>query len=516
MYTEYNQKRAKTANFRLKNPQNQYHPTQTNNFRDIYINQSPTYYNQYRYKPEDEEEYMQQIQYIHNRKKPAEYYNDNKNFQRTMKNLNIRPDYFLNEFNSIKENIGQDNEKTFLKRKVKTYKNKSPSKIDGNYYLIENVKKSDDLKIGRNIISYREYDHQSYEGINKQKRLQRNGPLQKKNIFHTDRGIEISQSYVEPVAQKICNIVIKAEPKKDKDKTKKLKSDKKQKNEGFTKNIEIEGNVAQGSAIPFKKLNININSNNNTNKSITLKKDSKPKITLTENIYDYNNENNDLKEEKNLTDINNKRRTNENNEKEILKNKTKEKNIRGEEQDIRGQEEEIEDEEEQEQEEGHMVNENEEEIEDGQEQAESEQVDDQGEIEQLEDEEEDNNKNNNMIEYENENEEENNGINKQEIEELEEEEQHQIQISNNINSIKDKQIDYKLQKENEIQLKGIKTNKPIMKIEKFQVFQKANIAKPKPKKNYYRLRVIKDNKIKYRNAKSSKYATTKNKTKKKL
>ena len=150
MHTEYNPKRAKTANFRLINPQKQYYPTQTNNFRDIYINQSPTYYNQIRYRPEDEqEEYMHQIQYINNRKKPTGYYNKGKDFQKTMKNLDIKPDYFFNEFNSMKDSVErdrEDQERTFIKKAVKTYTNQSHNKIDENYYIIENVKKSEDFK----------------------------------------------------------------------------------------------------------------------------------------------------------------------------------------------------------------------------------------------------------------------------------------------------------------------------------------------------------------------------------
>ena len=480
MYTEYNQKRAKTANFRLKNSEKQYHPAQTNNFRDIYINQSPTFYNQYRYKPEDEEEeeeYMHKFQYIHNKKKPAEYYNKNKEFQRTMKNLNIKPDYFLNEFNSIKDSVEREHEKTFLKKAVKTYTNQSPNKKGEQYYIINNVKKSEDFNNERKIMNYREYGHQSYEGYNKPQKFIRNGPLPQKKNFNTEINIARSQSYLEPVAQKICNIVIKAEPKKDKDK--KLKSDKKTKKEGFTKNIQIEENVAQGSAIPYKKININN------------KKDSKPKLSLEENIYEDNNENinNNLKKEK---DMNNDK--NINNEKEILRNKAKENNKEKDIRDIRGHKEEIDDEDEQV--EGNIQGiENEEEIEDGQEQIEDEQID-QEEIEQLEDEDEDNN--NKKDQYEND--EENNGINKEEIEELEEEEQHQIQLSNNI---KDKQIYYKLQKENEINLIGIKANKPIMKIEKFSYFKKGNNIIQKHKKNYSRLRIIRDNKIQIKGIKKN-------------
>ena len=446
------------------------------------IHQHP--YNQIRYRPEDEqEEYMHQIQYINN-KKPAGYYNTGKDFQKTMKNLDIKPDYFFNEFNSMKDSVErdrEDQERTFIKKAVKTYTNQSPNKIGEEYYIIENVKKSEDYKDAPKIRNYRDYDHQSYEGYNKLKKFQRNRPFPHKNNFNTEINVARSQSYLEPVAQKICNIIIKAEPKKEKDKEKKLKSDKKPKNEGFTKNMEIEENVAQGSAVPYKKINVNV------------KKDSKPKLSLEENIYDDNNENvnNNLKKEKEMNNDN--KINNLENEKEILRNKAiennKEKNIRIEGQnmrDLRGQEEEIEDEDEQGEAQMQEL-ENEEEIEEGQEQIEDEQ-NDQGEIEQLE-EEEDNN-NNKMIEYENE--EESEGINKEEIEELEEEEQHQIQLSNNI---KDKQNDYKLQKENEINLVGIKEKKPIMKIGKFQLFQKGNNVNQKQKKTYSRLRIIRDNKI---------------------
>ena len=51
---EIDQKREKKSNFRIKSASNQYQPHQTNNFRDIYINQSPTYFNQYRYPKENQ------------------------------------------------------------------------------------------------------------------------------------------------------------------------------------------------------------------------------------------------------------------------------------------------------------------------------------------------------------------------------------------------------------------------------------------------------------------------------
>ena len=69
MLNDYNQKRAKTTNFHINNPKNQYQNSQTNNFRDIYINQSPIYYNQYRYEQEEPHSYIEQIQYIQNQKK---------------------------------------------------------------------------------------------------------------------------------------------------------------------------------------------------------------------------------------------------------------------------------------------------------------------------------------------------------------------------------------------------------------------------------------------------------------
>ena len=258
MLNDYNQKRAKTTNFRLNNSKNQYQNSQTNNFRDIYINQSPIYYNQYRYEQEEPHSYIEQIHYIQNQKKQeGDYFYKDKNLQKTMKNLNLKPEYFFNEFNSVKDSVDGDKEKTFIQKSVNTFANQKTNKLNDNFFFIENNKNIDKQKNEKKIFKYKEYDHQSYKGSKKPHLKERNLPIIEKNNY-TEINLEENDNYSNTVAQKICNIIIMGEPKKDKNK--KLKSGTKAKKyEKFAKNIEIEENVAQGSAIAKKKINFDIN-----------------------------------------------------------------------------------------------------------------------------------------------------------------------------------------------------------------------------------------------------------------
>lgn len=244
MFNDYNTKRAKTTNFRLANENNRYDVPQSNTFRDIYINQFPTYYSQYGY--ENNSKNIPQPHYIQRRKTPEEFFEREDHYEKTMKNLNLKPNYFYK--NETRNNIVQ--------RSVKTFVNQSPNRLNqteyiyrNNYNNINNMGKSHEPFYNYNENS----NHQYYEGKKIPKKFYKNRIIKKKYDYPNEDSNNLeNEDSLQPVAQKICNIIIKAEPKKDK--TKQLKNDKKKKSKGFSnQNMEIEGNVSHGSAIAEKK-----------------------------------------------------------------------------------------------------------------------------------------------------------------------------------------------------------------------------------------------------------------------
>ena len=515
MLNNYNEKRAKTSNYRLKNPTNQYKNSQTNNFRDIYINQSPIYYNQYRYEQEEPHSYIEQVHYIQNPKKQGDYFNKEQNFQKTMKNLNLKPEYFFNEFNSVKDSSDVDKEKTFIQKSVNTFANQKINKLNDKFFFIENNKNIDKQKNEKKIYKHKEYEHQSYKGPKKPHLKERNLPIIQKNNY-TEINLEENDNYLNTVAQKICNIIIKGEPKKDKNK--KLKSGTKtKKNEKFMQNIEIEENVAQGSAIAKKKINFDINAMKAKHKILNI---SPPSMD-----YDENKEEKAIKEKssylekrkkdeiKNFQKKSNEKAKFEKIDKNLREKKKSKLEEQGHEQDqeIIENEEEMENErrepygrrkkiqkknieEEQEIEDGQIQEpeiEEEQEVEEPQEHFEEENIEQKEQIEQMQYDEELED-NNNLIKLNDiNNEEGSNGINKGDIEELEEEEQQQIHVLYKLNNKRNKRIEYKLQKESEIKIDSIKEKKPLMKIEKFQINQKSNNTKF-PQKKTSKLKIYYD------------------------
>ena len=500
MFNENNQKRAKTSNFRLNNTSKPYQVSQTNNFRDIYINQSPTYYNHYRLAQEEQPpSYMHQIQYKKIQNKPRDFYRQEGNkFQKTMKNLTLKPEYFFSEFNSIKDN--EDLERTYIQKSnfnqksVNIFTNQNTRKSNEHYYIIEKKRNAEKPNKEKSIIKIKEYGQPKNEKPLNQKKFNNNKPLIKKeNYIITENKMERSESFLQPVAQKICNIIIKGEAKKEK---KKMKSGKKNhKIDKFTQNIEIEENVSQGSAIA-KKLNfkiidpkIEISSSTPNIKYKKIEQEEKERIKnkeennngkkrknekgILERIIKRDDEEYEIEEDEQFMDKNieeNKinKKVNEPKEQEIKENvemENEEGNLDERERQV--YEKEIEEEQE---------------MEEGQEQIEDDKIEQGEQIEQLEDDGEENIKINA-------NEEE---MNKGDIEELEEEEQQQIQISKNVDKKLIKKTDFTLQKENEITLKAIKEKKPLFKIEKFQILEMSNKPKLKQQKNKIKLKIIND------------------------
>ena len=532
MLNEIDQKREKKSNFRIKSASNQYQPHQTNNFRDIYINQSPTYFNQYRYPKENQSPYIRQVLYMHRTRSPDNYYQEGEDLEKTMKNIKIKPNYYLNDLNDVQKSV-EEEDKKFVKRAVNTFTNKSPRRLGEKYYIIDNnhkvnINKSLNKNDGKLILSNKQYEHQSYQGEKYPKKIY--NPFLHNNDYNHNLNIEKNE-ISKPVAQKICNITIKGETSNEQ--AKKFKSSKKrQKHPNYLKNnIEIEENIVQNSAIPDKNINFNINATKS-------KLSSSSENYNEEDYYDNEeNENEDIEEieekEEGIT-ISTERRNDENSseqqgpilnnqiykrkikieretendnneayedDEDTLRNTNKEikaKNNHDINRDIeleREHQEEIEIEEdgdleqEQEQEQDQEQDQDLEEG-DGQEQEqeiEDEQIDQGEQIEQLEDDDgEENNNENNEKNIENETlKESTNRINKEEIEELEEESQQQGQLSNiNINNNEiNKNLVLLMQKQDEIKLEGnnIQEDKQLNNIQEDKPLN--NIQEDKPVNN---------------------------------
>ena len=488
MLNENSENRAKTTKSHIKNNSKSYQIPQSNNFRDIYINQSPTYYNQYRYEQENKNPYKNQFHYLQRQKGPEDFYIEEDNLEKTMK-IKLKPDFFFNEFNSMKESMGKDN--NYVERSVNTFTNKSPSKLGEKYYIINNKNKTESQN-DRKILTYKEYGHQSYKGERIPQKFYRNGPLFQTSNYDSNIKLDNAEESIKPVAQKICNITIKGGIKKERGK--KLRSGKKKQKKNIMENMEFEGNLPHpnANAIPDKNINFNISATKSKLSSSSANYNEDENYEESEN---EENENEEIEEKEEEIPISEERKmvqmrngqikTNkkriyqkdgeENNEEyeeedeENLRNGetiNKERETLGEEQEIEGyndNDEEIEIEEEGEQDEGteqdyNKVTERDEkheiEIEEGTEQNEDEQIEQGEQIEQLEDDEEENN------EQMNENEDIRNiiKVNKGDIEELEDEEQQINEMTNN--TIKEnenenkKDDDLNLQKENEIKLEG--------------------------------------------------------------
>ena len=496
MLNENSENRAKTTNSHIRHNSKSYQVPQSNNFRDIYINHSPTYYNkQYRYEQEKKNPYQKQFQYLQRQKGPEDYYIEEDNLEKTMK-LKLKPDYFFNEFNSMNKSMEKAN--NYVERSVNTFTNKSPSKLGEKYYIINNKNKNESQN-DRQILTYKEYGHQSYKGERIPQKFYRNGPLYQTSNYNSNIKIETENSG-QPVAQKICNITIKGGIKKERGK--KFKSGKKKHKRNYMENLVFEGNVPQANAntnaIPDKNINFNISATKSKLSSSSANYNDDENYEESENEEIENEEIEEKEEEipnteeRKLIEMTNKQKTNkkrlfqkdgeENNEEyeeeddENLRNGeaiNKERDTLGEEQEIEGEgegegegyndnDEEIEVEEEGEQDEGTEQDDNkitergekqEIEIEEGTDQNEDEQIEQVEQIEQLEDDDDENN------EQMNENDVIRNRIKvtKGDIEELEDEEQQINELTNN--TIKEnenenrKDDDLNLQKENENEIK---------------------------------------------------------------
>ena len=389
------QKRAITTNYIKVNSNNYQRPQR---FRDIYINQSPTFYNQIRYDVDNNNNIpnMNQFQYIYKQRRPFEYYsNDNKydSFNNSLKNAKPKNNYFFN-------NVG-----SYAHKAVNTMISPNPKRINKIYYF-ENDRTKNNSQDNKNVITFNKpFESYSYNEIKRKNKLYIENPMINSGKYERKIKIEKNKNLENTIAQKICNIVIQGEGKKDKNKKnkEKNKSQKSSENKNNYKNIDIN-------KVPPKKLNLNKINNNiendnqeqneeneieNENENEEIEEREVPYQNENEKYFVRKSSNEEYEEEENNNNSNEYYNEMEKDKDDISKEKDEQ---------------------------------NEEELNEQEEQEEQEQAEEEDE--------------NNVNE------------NKEDNEEIEEDEQIQRTDNNSTNKVK-KNIFYKLQKETEIELNGI-------------------------------------------------------------
>ena len=248
------QKRANTTNF-IKLDRNNYFPQKPQRFRDIYINQSPTFYNQYRYDSNNPIPSMPNVQYVYKQKRPFEYfsYDRYENFNNSLKNLNSPNDNFFNEFNYKNNNIHK--ERSFIQRSVNNMTSPNQRKINEIYYLEKNKRITDNSQDNknRNVMKFYKPFENSNQKDEKEKRIYIKGPILT-NKDEEKIKMEKYRNTVNTIAQKICNIVIQGEGKKDKKKKNKNKSEKSSESKNPNPRMDLN---------KIESKNLNLSNNNN-------------------------------------------------------------------------------------------------------------------------------------------------------------------------------------------------------------------------------------------------------------
>ena len=298
------QKRANTTNF-IKLDRNNYFPQKPQRFRDIYINQSPTFYNQYRYDSNNPIPSMPNVQYVYKQKRPFEYfsYDRYENFNNSLKNLNSPNDNFFNEFNYKNNNIHK--ERSFIQRSVNNMTSPNQRKINEIYYLEKNKRIADNSQDNKNRNAMKFYKpfENSNQKDEKEKRIYIKGPILTSKDEEKIK-MEKYRNTVNTIAQKICNIVIQGEGKKDKKKKNKNKSEKSSESKNPNPRMDLN-------KIESKNLNLSNNNNkyenykredNEENENEEIERDD---INENENYFIRNESNEEYEEGENFDNINN-------------------------------------------------------------------------------------------------------------------------------------------------------------------------------------------------------------------
>ena len=234
MLNEYNSKRINTTNYLINNNSRKNQVPQSSSYRrNLISTKSPNYIHRYRYEHEDQTPYMSQNQIHYKIRRPEIHFEDKSKNENTMKNLKIKPDLYFSGFNSEKEK--REKEKDSFQKSNNTSSNQYQKKLNTNLELNNktNLVKSqnENKKKIINIKDNKENNFRIIQGNNSPKDMSRINPLIKTTNFSTNLKIEKEENSSIPVAQKICNIIIKGDTKK----AKKLKNDKKKTKTKFFK-----------------------------------------------------------------------------------------------------------------------------------------------------------------------------------------------------------------------------------------------------------------------------------------
>ena len=248
MYEDYN-KRAKTANY-IQINSNKYIPKKKNRFRDLYINQSPTFYNQYRYDIDNQNTNTQHVHYVY-RQRPVEYYDEGRfeNFNNSLKNLKSPNELYFKKFNYTQKNDDRNMLQKSVNNNMTKQNKRNPNEI---YYLDNNINKRNpsNSQDNKNQIKFKRiFTSNSYNIENNENKL-----------YSKNQGYpkKMNRNTVNTIAQKICNIVIQGNVKKDKNQKNQTKSEKKPSNKKTPANFQIS---------KIEPRNLNLNKISNYNKS---------------------------------------------------------------------------------------------------------------------------------------------------------------------------------------------------------------------------------------------------------
>ena len=254
------QKRSNTANY-IKLNSNNFIPQKPQGFRDIYINQSPTFFNQYRYDIEGNISNIPRVQYVYKQRRPFEYYSNddrNENFNNSLSNPKPGNDYFINRYKYTKKD--GDIQGRILQHSVNNMTSPNPRKTNEIYYIGSNRRvESSSQERSDNVKSKKLYQNYSFNENSPKNKLYIKNPVLKNDNYYTRKTrLEKQNNNDNAIAQKICNIIIQGETKKSKNK----------KNETKIKIYsEIDKNKEnlESNRIQTKKIELNQINNNKEN-----------------------------------------------------------------------------------------------------------------------------------------------------------------------------------------------------------------------------------------------------------
>ena len=264
MYNDYDkgENRITAPQFFVKKLNKQYNTPLTTEYHDLYTNEFPPYFNRYKYQEEEQTPYMNQMSFFKRPRRPIDYIEVENKFDNSQRVVKPKQYYYLNDYNTNRNTVAY--EKVFVKRSVKSLRNPTPISINKKHYMIENYNErnagySNDRK-AKNYFK-KNIEHKSYQEEKNPIKFYRNNPLIKTVNYQRKKNFEKRENPLKPIAQKICNIIIKGEGKKEKV-NKIIKSEKNEKSSNLLNDLKIEGNISNASELAFKSHNFNKKNSN--------------------------------------------------------------------------------------------------------------------------------------------------------------------------------------------------------------------------------------------------------------